>query len=229
MEQDGHTPPQVEAKRVWRLCFLCHFEFIFSSTGEFPSLTGDPSVVGSPREVTAQGERTVTGSQTACLSPAGVFLVAFGLWSCAVQERVVVGQALVTFSLVFSANLESTTPPTLNTSKTKKHFRHAWSWIWREQGVVERARSARLLFAMSLEEVVDNTHVMARRHHKSLPSGRHVCDCEARETHGDARGLEDVAAGMGHRLRMHTCKVSVSGWDDAPDDDLPREAKHCCS
>ena len=39
--------------------------------------------------------------------------------SCAVPEQEVVCSALVTFSLVFSANLESTTPPTLNTSKTK--------------------------------------------------------------------------------------------------------------
>ena len=35
--------------------------------------------------------------QPDCLSPAGVFLVAVSLRSCAVLERVVVGQAMVTF------------------------------------------------------------------------------------------------------------------------------------
>ena len=44
--------------------------------------------------------------------------MAFSICCCAVLEQVVVGQALVTFSLVFAANLESTTHPTLNTQNT---------------------------------------------------------------------------------------------------------------
>ena len=53
------------------------------------------------------------------MSPAGVFLVAFSLCSRAVLEQVVADQALMTVSPVYSANLVSTTPPTLSTSKIK--------------------------------------------------------------------------------------------------------------
>ena len=70
--------------------------------------------VFSPREVTAQGERRVTDSQTAC-DPRVVFLVVVGLCSGAVLEQVFVGQAVVTSSPAFSANLESATPPTFDT------------------------------------------------------------------------------------------------------------------
>ena len=41
------------------------------------------------------------GRLPGCLSPAGVLLVAVSLCSGAMLEQVVVGQALVTFSLVF--------------------------------------------------------------------------------------------------------------------------------
>ena len=53
--------------------------------------------------------------QPDCWSPAGVFLVAVSLCSGAVLEQVVVGQPLVTFGPVFSANLQSMTHPTSNT------------------------------------------------------------------------------------------------------------------
>ena len=66
----------------------------------------------------------MTGSQTACC-PRVFFLVAVSLCSSAVLEHVVVGQAVVTVSLVFSANLFSTTPPTLGTSKNKKQTQGA--------------------------------------------------------------------------------------------------------
>ena len=61
------------------------------------------------------------------MSPAGVFfLVAVSFCSGAALKQVVVGQVLETSSQVFSANLESMTPPTLNTSnnKTKTPFQH---------------------------------------------------------------------------------------------------------
>ena len=69
-----------------------------------------------PRGVNAQGERKVTGSQTA-YHP-WVFFLWLSVFA-PVLEQVVFGQALLTVSAAFSANLESTTHPTLDTSKTK--------------------------------------------------------------------------------------------------------------
>ena len=62
----------------------------------------------------------MTDSLTAC-DPRVVFLVVVGLCSGAVLEQVVVGQAVVTSSPAFSANLESATPPTRLTHQKHKH------------------------------------------------------------------------------------------------------------
>ena len=72
-------PPQVEAKREWRLA-LRHLEFTFSLRREnFFFCTRDAPTVGdfvqvsqatrgrlSPREVNVQEERRVTGSRAVC-------------------------------------------------------------------------------------------------------------------------------------------------------------------
>ena len=62
-------------------------------------ITERQNAVKSVFEVTAHGEQRVTGSGK-CMSPSVLLLVAFSLCCGAVLEQVVVGPALLTFSVV---------------------------------------------------------------------------------------------------------------------------------
>ena len=97
--------------------------------------------------------------------------------------------------------------------------------LWTEGGGWQGARSAQLLFAMSLEEAVDNTPVMAE------PGATRVGQqddmfavAQPAKLKVMLEHLQIALQACGHRLRMHKCKVWFSCWDDTPDDGLPQEA-----
>ena len=79
-------------------------------------------------EVTAHGQRRVTGSGNACHSRV-FFFVSVSLCSGAVLEQVVVGQALVNSSLVFSTNLKATMHTKQNNNGWKNNSAQNFGWI----------------------------------------------------------------------------------------------------
>ena len=94
------------------LRLLCHFEFIFLFSVRISFSVRETRPLRETlcrcHEGHGRGffhvKRTEGDRQPDYLLPAGVFLVAVSLCSSAVLEHVVVGQAMVTVSLVFSAN-----------------------------------------------------------------------------------------------------------------------------
>ena len=126
------TTTQRECAFVCMFCVIFEFYFLFEVRISFSVRDTRPLWETLYRWHEGHGEAFTTGSDCAkrtagdrepdCLSPAVVFLVVFSLCSGAVLEQLVVGQALVTFGLVFSPLLESTKLPTLNTSKNTNTF-----------------------------------------------------------------------------------------------------------
>ena len=90
-----------------------------------------------------------------------------------------------------------------------------WRTIWTERDGWQGARSAQLLFAMSLEDAADNTKVMtsSRITRVGFHDDMHaVADPEDLTSLLEELKIELQACG--HRLRMHTRKVWLPGWDD---------------
>ena len=100
-----------------------------------------------------------------------------------------------------------------------------WRSLWTERGGWQGARSAQLLFAMSLEEAVDNTPVMAEPGvtRVGLQDDMYAV-AQPAKLKVMLEHLQIALQACGHRLRMHKCKVWCPGWDDTPDDGLPQEA-----
>ena len=78
---------------------------------------------------------------------------------------------------------------------------------------------------MSLEEVVDNTPVMAEPGvtRVGLQDDMYAV-AQPAKLKAMLEHLQIASQACGHRLRMYKCNVWFPGWDDTPDDGLPQEA-----